>query len=150
MKKKSAILAMLLALAFGFVTGITTVMLKGRKGSKEPMISQTVSPHIYMTRETISIELMEKIEDLKETVRENPRDLTAWVKLGDIYSKHDQYREAIEAYSQSLSIQPNDPDIRTNLGLMLRGLGDYDGLSRNSKRQPNMIPDILPAVIIWG
>jgi cytochrome c-type biogenesis protein CcmH/NrfG len=80
-----------------------------------------------MTKEPISIEFMEKIEDLKEMVRENPKDLAAWVKLGSIYAENHRYREAAEAYSQSLSIKPNDPDIRTNLGLMLRGLGDYDG-----------------------
>ena len=140
MKKKNAILAMLLALAFGFVTGITIVMLKGGKGAKEPVISQTASPHFYTTREPISIELMEKIEDLKETVRENPRDLSAWVKLGDIYSKHNQYREAIEAYRQSLFIRPNDPDIRTNLGLMLKDLGDDDGAIEELKKAAQYNP----------
>jgi cytochrome c-type biogenesis protein CcmH/NrfG len=140
MKKKKAILAMLMALAFGFVTGLTTVMLKGGKGSREPMTSQTASPHIYVTREPISIELMEKVEELKETVLENPRNLAAWVRLGDIYSKHNQYREAIEAYSQSLSIRPNDPDIRTNLGLMLRGLGDDDGAIEEFKKAARYNP----------
>ena len=132
MKTKSLILAILVAFSIGLITGITTVIVKGGKESKEPGTSQTAS--FPMTQEPISIELTEKIEDLKETLRENPRDLAAWVKLGNIYSKHHQYREAIEAYSQSLSIQLNDPDLRTNLGLMLRGLGDDDGAIEEFKR----------------
>lgn len=132
MNKMSLILTILIAFAMGLVAGITTVIVKGGKESKEPGTSQTAS--FPMTQEPISIELTEKIEDLKETLRENPRDLAAWVKLGNIYSKHHQYREAIEAYSQSLSIQLNDPDLRTNLGLMLRGLGDDDGAIEEFKR----------------
>jgi cytochrome c-type biogenesis protein CcmH/NrfG len=139
MEKKRAILAILLALAFGFVTGITSVMLKGGKVSKEPLISQTTFP-LYITREPISIELTEKIEELKETVRENPKDLAPWVKLGNIYFQHNRYREAIEAYGQSLSIKPDDPDIRTNLGLMLRGLGDDDGAIEEFKKAAQYDP----------
>jgi len=125
MGKKGVILAIFIAFSIGFITGITTAILKGKKEPKEPMNPQTSSSP--MTQEPISIELTEKIEELKQTVRQNPTDLAAWVKLGNIYSDHHQYREAIEAYRQSLSIKPNDPDIRTNLGLMLRSLGDEDG-----------------------
>ena len=132
MEKKSVILVMLMAFAIGFITGLTTFIMKGGKESKETMISQTAFPP--MTQGPISIEGMEKIEDLKETVRENPKDLEAWVKLGNIYSGHNRYREAIEAYHQSLSIKPNDPDIRTNLGLMLRALGDDDGAIEEFKK----------------
>jgi cytochrome c-type biogenesis protein CcmH/NrfG len=132
MKKKGLFLAILVAFSFGLFTGITTVMVKGGKEFKEPEISKTTS--IPLTKEPISIELTEKIEDLKEMVRENSKDLAAWVKLGNIYAEHQRYREAAEAYSQFLSIKPNDSDIRTNLGLMLRGLGDYDGAVEEFKK----------------
>ena len=132
MKTKRLILMILVAFSVGFITGMTIVIVTGKKESKGPTTTQTASS--LTTREPISIELMEKIEELKETVREHPKDLAAWVKLGNIYSKHHQYREAIEAFSQALSIQPNDPDIRTNLGLMLRGLGDDDGAIEEFKK----------------
>jgi len=132
MKKKSLILATLVAFFVGLITGITTVFVKGGRESKETGTSQTT--FLPMVKEPISIELTEKIEDLKETVQENPMDLGAWVKLGNIYGEHHRYREAAEAYSQFLSIKPNDPDTRTNLGLMLRGLGDYDGAIEEFKK----------------
>jgi cytochrome c-type biogenesis protein CcmH/NrfG len=132
MKKKNFILAILVAFSIGFITGVTTVIVKGGKESKEPGTSKTAS--IPMTKEPISIELTEKIEDLKETVRENPKDLAAWVKLGNIYAEYHRYREAAEAYSQFLSIKPNDPDIRTNLGILLRSWGDDDGAIEEFKK----------------
>jgi cytochrome c-type biogenesis protein CcmH/NrfG len=139
MGKKSVTLAMFIAFSMGFVSGITIVIVKGGKELKEPVTSQIASSP--MTKEPISIELMEKIEDLKETVRENPKDLTAWLKLGNIYAEHHRYREAAEAYSQSLAIQPNDPDIRTNLGLMLRGLEDDDGAIEEFKKAAQYDPE---------
>ena len=132
MSKKLFILTVLIAFAIGFVAGTATVLVKGSKESKE---SRTSQPTLFpTTKEPISIELTDKIEDLKETVRENPKDLAAWLKLGNIYAEYHRYREAVEAYGQSLSIKPNDPDIRTNLGLMLRGLGDYGGAIEEFKR----------------
>lgn len=123
MKKKVAILATVVAFVIGFGTGITIVILKG-KPVKSMMTLITPSP---IAQEPISIELKEKIEDLKEMVKKDPEDLDAWMKLGNIYFEHNRYREAIEAYSQYLSLKPVDPDIRTNMGIMLSRLGDYDG-----------------------
>jgi cytochrome c-type biogenesis protein CcmH/NrfG len=92
-------------------------------------------------KEPISIELMERIEDLKETIREDPKNLTAYLKLGNIYFDQNKYREAIAAYSQYLSIKPDDPDVRTSMGIMLKGLGDFDGaveeLRRAAQNHPN-------------
>jgi len=132
MNKKSLILTVLIAFAIGFVAGITAVIVKGGKEPNEPETSSRAS--FPMTKEPISIELTEKIEDLKEAVRENPKDPAAWVKLGNIYAEHHRYREAAEAYSQFLSIKPNDPDVRTNLGILLRRWGDDDGAIEEFKR----------------
>jgi hypothetical protein len=60
MKKKVAILATVVAFVIGFGTGITIVILKG-KPVKSMMTLITPSP---IAQEPISIELMEKIEDL--------------------------------------------------------------------------------------
>ena len=132
MDRKGIILKILIAFIIGLVAGTTAVIVKKGRESKEPEISQTGS--FPITKQPISIELTEKIEDLKETVRRNPRDLAAWVKLGEIFAEHHRYREAAEAYTQALSIQPNDSDIRTDLGLMLRVLGDDDGAIEEFKK----------------
>jgi tetratricopeptide (TPR) repeat protein len=138
-KKKSAFLATGVAFAFGFLTGFTLSTLKGTVGIESSLMdSMTELP---VAKEPISIELMERIEDLKGLVREDQTNLTAWLKLGNIYSLHNRYREAIEAYRHYLSIKPDDPDVRTNIGIMLRGLGDFDGaideLRKAAQNHPN-------------
>jgi len=83
MKKKIAFLAIGIAFALGFLTGSIVSILKRAKGIESSMTDLMTQRSV--AKGTISIELMEKIEDLKETVREDPKDLAAWLKLGDIY-----------------------------------------------------------------
>jgi len=54
--------------------------------------------------------------------------------MGNIYAEHHRYREAAKAHSQALSIKPNDPDVRTSLGILLRSWGDDDEAIEEFKR----------------
>ena len=139
MKRRIAFLAIGVAFTFGFLTGFIVSILKMTKGIESSMTD--LMTRLPIAKEPISIELMERIEDLKEMVKEEPKNLAAWLKLGNIYFDHNKYREAIEAYSQYLSIKPDDPDVRTNMGIMLRGLGDFDGaieeLRKAAQSHPN-------------
>jgi len=138
-KKGIVLLAVGVAFAFGFLTGSVVSTLKGTKGNESSMTDLMTQPPVG--KEPISIELMESIEDLKEFVREDPKNITAWLKLGNIYFLHSRYREAVEAYRHYLSVNPDDPDVRTNMGIMLRGVGDVDGaieeLRKATQNHPN-------------
>jgi len=124
-KRKIVLTVVAVTLAVGFLICSAAIILKRIKESgNSNMALLTQRPSV---RGIISIELMEKIEDLKETLREDPKNLHAWLKLGDIYFDYNKYREASEAYQQYLSINPENPDVRTKMGVMLRGLGDIDG-----------------------
>jgi tetratricopeptide (TPR) repeat protein len=46
--------------------------------------------------------------------------------LGNLYFDSGQAKEAIEAYGQYLILKPENPDVRTDLGIMYRALGDFD------------------------
>ena len=138
MKKKIAFLAIGIAFALGFLTRSIVSILKRAKGIESSMTDLMTQRSV--AKGTISIELMEKIEDLKETVREDPKNLAAWLKLGDIYFDYNRYREAIEAYSHYLSIKPEDSDIRTKMGMMLRGLEDFDGAIEAFRKAAQMNP----------
>jgi tetratricopeptide (TPR) repeat protein len=138
-RKKKIVLAVVgVTIAVGFLIRSTVIILKRIKESgNSSMALLTQRPSV---RGTISIELMEKIEELKETLREDPKNLQAWLKLGDIYFAYNKYREAIEAYSQYLSIDPENPDVRTKRGIMLRGLGDFDGAIEEFRRTSQVFP----------
>ena len=72
------------------------------------------------------MESASKINTLKEIVKNDPKNLPAWVELGNLYFDTDQPKEAIEAYSQYLAIKPDNPDVRTDMGIMYRKLGQFD------------------------
>jgi Flp pilus assembly protein TadD len=125
MKKERAIVCVLVALVVGFIAGSVTAILKG---TKEPGMD-LLFPVSAFSLSTIppSIELTEAIENLKETLRRNPRDLPALIKIGELYSSSGKTREAIAAYSEYLTVRPEDPDVRTHLGILLRRSGDTEG-----------------------
>jgi tetratricopeptide (TPR) repeat protein len=137
-KKEIAFLTIGVSFACGFFTGSIVSILK-MTGGIESSITNPMT-QLPAVKEPISIELMERIEDLKETIREDPKNLTAYLKLGNIYFDQNKYREAIAAYSQYLSIKPDDPDVRTSMGILLKGLGDFDGAVEELRRAAQIHP----------
>jgi tetratricopeptide (TPR) repeat protein len=67
-----------------------------------------------------------QIQTLKDIVKKDPKNLPAWVELGNLYFDSDQPKEAIEAYGHYLSAKPENPDVRTDMGIMYRKLGQFD------------------------
>jgi len=125
MKKETLILAGLISFTVGFITGSTLAILKGANEVETDVASSKYQSPISTAPP--SIEFTEKIEDLKEILRNDPKNLSAWLKLGKLYSDFGLTRDAIDAYNRYLTLQPDNPDVRTDLGILLRRLGDFDG-----------------------
>ena len=128
MKKETVILVVVIAFLVGFVSGATVAILKGKKGDpttrlpqKPPMTPQETAPPGPTPAEIAS-----KIDPLKEIVKKDPKNLSAWVELGNLYFDSNQPQEAIKAYTESLKIKPDSADVRTDLGIMYRNIGEID------------------------
>src|SRR4030042_228095 len=131
MKKETVILIVVIAFLVGFISGATVAILKGTKGAEKPAGVQ--KPQIAPAGVPApappardSIEVASQIKTLKEIVKKDPKNLPAWVELGNLYFDTDQPKEAIEAYSQYLAVKPDNPDVRTDMGIMYRKLGQFD------------------------
>ncbi len=131
MKKETVILMVVIAFLVGFIIGATVAILRGTKGvekvaivQKPQMAPSGVPAPVPPARD--SIEVASQIETLKEIVKKDPKNLPAWVELGNLYFDSDRPREAIEAYRQYLAIKPDNPDVRTDMGIMYRKLGQFD------------------------
>ncbi|MDR0238622.1 MAG: tetratricopeptide repeat protein [Deltaproteobacteria bacterium] len=66
------------------------------------------------------------LNTLEETVKKNPQDLLAWIQLGNHYFDDNKPRDAIRAYEHALSINADNPDVLTDLGIMYRQLGEFE------------------------
>jgi len=125
------ILLVVIAFLVGFISGATVAILKGTKGAEKtamvqkPQMAPPGAP-MQAPKGPDPLESASKINTLKEIVKKDPKNLPALVELGNLYFDTDQPKEAIEAYSQYLVIKPDNPDVRTDMGIMYRKLGQFD------------------------
>ncbi len=131
MKKETVILYVAIALVVGFIGGATVGILWMTKGTEKtamvqkPQMAPPGAPApAPPVRDTI--EAASQVQTLKEIVKKDPKNLPAWVELGNLYFDTDQPKEAIEAYSHYLAVKPDNPDVRTDMGIMYRKLGQFD------------------------
>ena len=135
MKKEAAILAIAIALFVGFAIGATVGILYMVNKEKKEIEKTAIVQKPQMAPSGVpasgppardSMELTSQIQTLKEIVKKDPQNLPAWVELGNLYFDSDRPKEAIEAYRQYLAIKPDNPDVRTDMGIMHRKLAQFD------------------------
>jgi tetratricopeptide (TPR) repeat protein len=127
MKKETVILIVVIAFLAGFITGATVAILKGKKGVETVAVQQKPQMGPPSAPPGPSpLEVASKIKTLKEIIQKDPENLPAWVELGNLYFDTDQPKEAIEAYSKYLVVKPENADVRTDMGIMYRRLGEFD------------------------
>jgi tetratricopeptide (TPR) repeat protein len=127
MKKETVILAVVIAFLVGFITGATVAILKGKKGVEGPaMVQKPQTAPMPAPPGPSPLEVASKIQNLKDILKKDPKNLPAWVELGNLYFDSDQPKEAIEAYGKYLAAKPENPDVRTDMGIMYRRLGEFD------------------------
>jgi Tfp pilus assembly protein PilF len=147
MKKETVILYVVIALVVGFVGGATVGILWMTKGTEKtamvqkPQMAPPGAPApAAAPPPRDSIEAASQVKTLKEIVKKDPKNLPAWVELGNLYFDTDQPKEAIEAYSQYLAIKPNNADVRTDMGIMYRKLGQFDQAIQEFKKAAQSDP----------
>jgi len=131
MKKETAILGIVIAFIIGFIAGAVVFGLTRGSGTPRGASVAQKGPSPEMTQETdLAVpnpaEVAAKIQALKDIVQKDPKNLSAWAELGNIYFDTNQPQEAIDAYSKYLALKPDNADVRTDMGIMYRKLGDFD------------------------
>ena len=66
------------------------------------------------------------MDTLRERIKANPKDVDALTRLAHLYFDTNQWDLAIDAYNNSLTLEPERPDIWTDLGVMYRRAGDSE------------------------
>jgi len=145
-KKETVILAIVIAFLVGFITGATVAILKGKKGGEKVAAIQKPQGTSQMApmpppQGPLPAEVASKIQTLKDIVKKDPKNLSAWVEMGNLYFDSNQPKEAIEAYRQYLAVKPDNPDVRTDMGIMYRKLGDFDQAIEEFKKAAQSDPN---------
>jgi len=110
MRKETALLVALVALAVGFFGG---VFFGVYKSGPSPQGMPAGSPSAQR-------DLQDQIAALEKETSQNASNVAAWVELGNAYFDSDQYKKSIQAYSKALELKPDNADVWTDLGVMYR------------------------------
>ena len=120
-RKSTVYLAVVLCLLMGIYLG---TLLPSLRGSQD--IAQHDQPQQAPVPAEQGTDKNGHLKGLEETVRKNPQDLHAWIQLGNQYFDGNKPRDAIRAYERALSINADNPDVLTDLGIMYRQIGEFE------------------------
>ena len=113
MRQSSAILLAVVALAVGIFLGWQGAML----GRDTAPTRQAPQPAAAPDN---SSALMAQAKTLEQKTSQNPNDAALWTQLGNTYFDAGFAERAVTAYKKSLALEPNQPDVLTDMGIMLR------------------------------
>jgi tetratricopeptide (TPR) repeat protein len=77
----------------------------------------------------------------QEAVRADPKNVNAWIQLGNMSMDMARYSEAIEAYQKALEIDPRNVDVRVDMGTCYRNTGKPDIALKEYKKALEMNPN---------
>jgi len=96
----------------------------------------------------------QRIAMSQQIVAKDPKNAAAWIALGNDYFDTHQAQKAIDAYGAALKLQPANPDVLTDQGVMYEQLADYDHALANfdqaQKIDPRHVQSAFNLGVIWG
>jgi len=140
--KKETLLIVVVTLVAGFVIGL----LAGQKSSDTSVPATASAP----TGPAPTVNLQQKLTELKKIVAADPGNFQAWATLGNEYFDSNQFMDAIEAYDKALEIQPNSPDILTDQGVMFKRLGWFERAIDNFNKANEIDPSHATSIYNLG
>ncbi len=129
--KKESILFLGVALVVGILVGV----IVGNKSSGPASV-----PAANVSQSAPPVNFDQNIKMLNGVVAKEPQNRNAWVQLGNAYFDTNRFLESIEAYGKALEIDPNDPNVLTDQGVMFRRLGWFDKALENFNQAAVVAP----------
>lgn len=84
---------------------------------------------------------MQNEATLKSILASNPKDLTALIRLGDLYYDNSRHAEAITWYGRALELDPNNPNVRTDRGTSYYSIGQPDAALAEFRKSLEIAPN---------
>lgn len=142
--KKESILLVVIALIVGVLGGylIFSISSAGKSGNsiQQPVVAGGVSPADHAAR----------IAEAEKVVAQDPKNFNAWISLGNDYFDTEQAQKAINAYGKALEIQPDNPNVLTDQGVMFRKVGWFDKAAANFEKAHKLDPKHLQSLFNLG
>lgn len=99
-------------------------------------------------------QLNARIAEAEKIVAKDPKNVQAWITLGNDYFDANNPQKSVQAYEKALELQPDNPNVLTDQGVMFRALGFYDRAIANfekaSKIDQNHIQSLFNLGIVYA
>lgn len=144
MQKESVILGVA-GLIIGFLLGILVGgKTMGGSGAGVSAPAQHAAPL------GSSANLAARIAEMEKVVAQDPKNVQAWVTLGNDYFDTNNPQKSVQAYDKALALNPNDPNVLTDQGVMFRALGFFDRALANFEKANTLNPQHLQSLYNMG
>ena len=134
-----AVVALIVGILGGYLIG--TISTTGKSQQESASIPSGAGTPTDYTRRIIEAE---------KIVAQDPKNLNAWIALGNDYFDTEQAQKAINAYGKALEIEPNNPNVLTDQGVMYRKMGWYDKAIANFEKAQQIEPRHLQSMYNMG
>jgi cytochrome c-type biogenesis protein CcmH/NrfG len=82
---------------------------------------------------------------LQDLVRKDPKNVSAWIKLGNVLMDTYRFNEAIAAYQNALELDPKNVDVRVDMATCYRNIGNPQKAVEEFRKAITINPDHLNA-----
>jgi len=76
--------------------------------------------------EQVMAQVFQEISALKVAIEKDPQDVSALLRLANMYHDARKFEEAVEYYRKALATTPKDVDARTDMGICMYEMGMAD------------------------
>ncbi len=91
------------------------------------------------------IQTQNEIGLLQEAVRQDPKNVNAWMNLGNILMDTSRFQEAIDAYQKALELDPKNVDVMVDMGTCYKNIGKPDRAAEEFRKAIKINPGHLYA-----
>lgn len=92
----------------------------------------------------------QRIAEAEKIVAADPKNLQAWIQLGNDYFDTDQAKKAVDAYGKALELDPSNTNVLTDQGIMYRKIGWFDKAIANFEKAQQIDPKHLQSLYNLG
>jgi len=93
---------------------------------------------------------LEEEKLVRDVLTKDPKNVKAWIQLGNTMMDTARFNEAVDAYAKALELDPKNVDVRVDMGTCLRNSGKPDLAIKEYKKAIEMNPNHVYAHVNLG
>lgn len=91
-----------------------------------PNCQKKEEPKVQTPLPSSSLAMQNRIMQLQDSVTKDPKNLGAWIELGNVLMDASRFQEAINAYQKALDMDRNNVNVRVDMGTCYRNIRQPD------------------------